>query len=326
MTLRLRSAFTCCAFAGLALASCGDESQDGVANASSFAEGCSQYVEALCGWMFQCGNFDKTLAYGSYANCKTAEYDRCIKLAELPGQGWRPADYSACANTYYTLSCEIPLDGTKVGDCRQKPGGLKVGQACAVSTQCESLYCTSEGAVAGSCGLCVARAAEGEPCLHDAMCDADQRCVVRDASSSLRICTVRQPLSASCDASHPCESLSSCVAGTCTRLAGVGENCAVSEAARQCDPYQGLYCNPMTERCELKTNANLGEACAMVDVAFKICVFGSSCIATVDSGGSICIKNAALGGGCDDVVGPGCAASQICLDGICKDRAYVDCR
>lgn len=305
---------------------CGNDSANWLPVASSFGEGCDQYAAAFCEWTFQCGNVDMALAYGNYDNCRSTQSASCAKLASLPGQGWAPADYSACANTFQTLGCEIPLDGSKIGDCRDKPGSLGLGEACVVSSQCQSLYCSNAGSSGAGCGVCAARAAEGDPCATTAMCDADQLCVPSSKDGSIDICVVRQPLGASCDANQPCESMSSCVSGVCRRYAAEGETCGTSDSARPCDPYRGTACNLVTRQCETKPLAQAGEACGDANGVPKICVFGTTCIGRDDSTEALCVRNATPGSACSLVVGPACQPPDVCRDGLCAEPNDSICR
>jgi hypothetical protein len=329
MAFQLRHGLMVCGAAlGIVAACGGSDGAKTVANASSFEQGCDQGAEALCSRMFDCMKALYTLSYGTVANCKATVATSCNRSYTAAGQGWQPADLSACANSYYSLSCGdiLSSDGSSIGDCREHPGAFVDGADCILSSQCQSLYCKNANATAGTCGTCVARVAEGAACDETSMCQAGQLCVQTAAGSATYSCAKRQPLGANCDTSHPCAQRTTCLNGTCSSLVGLGGACDATTGGGECDYYEALRCNSTTGRCEAMTNASLGESCGMFDGSYKTCAYGSSCLASSTGAASLCVAKAATGQACSDTVGPRCNDYDDCVNGICTAIDYTVCQ
>jgi hypothetical protein len=120
-----------------------------------------------------------------------------------------------------------------------------------------------------------------------------------------------------CDTGHPCRPDLGCKSGACTAPSPVGTAC---QASTECDNLHGVFCNPMTMKCENVTFAGPNAKCGFLNNAVVLCSGpGSLCKgASAPNYQGTCVPFATDGTACDATNGPLCDVGAVCASGICQ--------
>lgn len=230
---------------GSAGSSAGSGGLSGLNLGNSLTEACMAYALAVCTRQAQCHG-------GSSAHCLSVTLS-CPDLTASPGSTRTVEGLQACAKTYQTMPCE-QVDADELPAC-VTPGTVPLGNACAFSSQCQSLSCGGDEA----CGFCVPSAREGEPCssstglcLGNLACEGGKCTRPGDAPVGGDLKDVGE----TCASYTECKAGLRCTAGMCAEYPTLNESCAESRTCVK-DSYcelDGLIC---------KAYPTLGQACGV---------------------------------------------------------------
>jgi hypothetical protein len=97
----------------------------------------------------------------------------------------------------------------------------------------------------------------------------------------------------------------------------VGTAC---KASTECDQLHGVFCNPITMKCDNVAFAGPNATCGLVNNGFVLCTGpGSLCKgANAPTYQGTCVPYATDGTACDPTNGPLCDVGAVCASGTCK--------
>jgi hypothetical protein len=312
-------------------------------------DACVRYVDA------ECNRFDRECVGGSAVDNPCA-YRRefCPDVYFAEGSLQTVDDLVACAETWAGHPCELARKGIRP-ECLT-PGSLPVGTPCAVSSQCESLYCAytenpgcrrckQRALRDGACnamtdcpllqtcrdGTCVTLIADrgvplDAPCSEQLlMCGIGLACLA-DAASGQTHCRPLPTVGESCMNALPCAA-GVCDAGTCVALPNAGQPCH-----RWLDDYfvcaEGLYCDERGAAPTCTARKAAGESCSPTDFELKgaqlvqiECAAGLFCdCANMAGCVGTCRAKRWAGEDCAQA-NTACATGTTCEAGICRGVA-----
>lgn len=311
-------------------------------------EACNAYAIVSCSRDARCRE-------KSSPSCVAVAAAYCSRFLDLPDSGFTANYIRACTSALEKSDCE---DFPRT--CDEPKGTAPPGSTCIAGIQCTSGKCVKEET--GSCGVCLAVPAVGQPC--NGICEEDAYCKDTD-QSNLGICTAYQygALGSSCDpkeyklcasglscidevcavtppppgVGYPCNSScdnSACIDSVCVAYAGEGEECEY-KTINPCDYRKGLLCKTVPGEkigvCTGPTFANIGEPCGQIDGEYVKCV-GGACTITAGNSTGTCTPQIPYGGACTEG-GAGGEASQpsgceeglFCIDGKCDIEPFPVC-
>jgi hypothetical protein len=234
----------------------------------------STWAKVFCERLFECAPGEKERRFrGTDAeSCTRIQIDSMTRALNAPGAPKTLSKLQKCADELRPLSCQnvmdvlITYDFVPAPDCMTlDPGDLPVGAACVYGSQCAGGKCSPAD---GTCGRCVAVAADGEPC------------------------TVTTFAPDICDSAHG----SVCVRGQCKKAPRIGEPCVETCAGystchavmHSCVPLQqtrGAVCEPSSGDCDTVGRSlvcsNTTSSCERMEIVKE----GDICGLGVPSGG-----------------------------------------
>lgn len=236
------------------------------------AEYCAHAADVFCPFYLRCGRIAEDTPEGcrsTFVESCQAKYQPIYVALEQAGLlRLSIAGLSACANYLADVECDHQLLDLE-GPCREIWSGQSAaGAACGISV--ESFVC--DGATTcvldlSFCGSCEAAAPTGGACSTEVHCRFPDLCVSEqcvgpaypgDACSDTQrcnagascdndVCVARQFVGpgATCDSARRCVYRASCVGGSCSRDALLGEACSASvrcasghcAASGRCEPF-----------------------------------------------------------------------------------------
>jgi hypothetical protein len=246
---------------------------------------CASAAARVCQKMFDCVPLYGEVAWGDVATCTERVRLSCRFDALAPGSGFTRETVASCVSALDTTSCP-DFFARKIDACWPK-GGRPDGDRCGSHKQCQSGYCELHG----ECGYCAPRGGPGAAC-NDGMpegCQAGLLCVGV-------ACVLPRQLDEACDTQQPCDLRLYCKDGKCRPTADERQDCAGSSS---CDYWKGLFCNPVTGKCQAFTRARDGQPCGVVAGGYAICVPGNNnCKAMNQMGTGTCVERAHDGEQC----------------------------
>jgi len=276
---------------------------------------CDQVAKTFCGAINKCVSLFVKQAWGDVATCETRVKLSCTDEVAAPDSGYSPSAVAGCIAAVQGASCTALLDNTVVG-C-QLPGTRADGLACGFGSQCKSGFCRK----AGTCGVCGARPAAGDACNENGDCVTGLVC---NGDNGKKRCVAPVAAGQTCSATQPCVSGQSCKVGTCTALAGAGQQCW---GEGSCDIAQSLFCNTGPKLCQIAKMAAPGEACGFVDGNLYLCTAGGECRGTsVLNPRGVCSSTAADGVACGGAQALSCFGPATCEQGSCKLPNAAACK
>ena len=284
-----------------------DSGGDGGSDVSA-DQAATNAATAYCTRANACAPAYVTLGYGDVTTCTQGLKTSLLSGFSAPGTSSTPAQIEACAQVLPQASCADLLARKMPPACMPVAGKLANGAACGDDSQCVGTRCkVAKDAV---CGTCTAPAAAGAACGVDGDCQPDMKCLNL-------VCTQYGDAGATCSATQPCRPDLGCLAGKCATQNGAGATCTTSD---QCDQLHGVFCGPLTKKCENIAFAVAAGACGLVNNQLTVCKGpGSFC-----SGSSqppykgTCLAVAQDGASCDSDAGPLCNAVAVCVAGTCQ--------
>ncbi len=285
---------------------CADSAPDEDANTAA----CNALGAAWCKAMATCAPYLVNSQYGDLANCGKRQAAVCMARVTAPDTGLTLASVNSCAAAIPgSLECEFYTIIDAVTACQPKAGKRKNAQPCGDHSQCQGGLCG--GLDAGMCGQCQSRIKVGQACAVTAECEFGLSCV---ATQTVKVCTQRVPVGGTCDKTHVCLAPAVCIAGTCVAPAGLGKACDTT--AKNCDAGAGHYCHDQKAVCAAYTVAKEGEPCGYFDGDRTACAYGLTC-KLAGGGKGTCEKLADDGGGCSVGQAVACRAGLVCNAGVC---------
>jgi len=274
---------------------------------------CTGYAAVTCEELGRCAQAVLVGTYGDLAGCRERSKVGCLRNWNAPGSRWTPSYLEACTRALAGLSC----DADSPPACTHPPGTFAEGAPCALSAQCQGLYCKKP--TLGLCGTCTTRGVEGGSCERSFDCRSGSWC-------KNKVCTTMRKLDEPCDATQRCATGLACIgeasgSGVCAKHRGLGE---------PCDP-QGLECDFLSESLECRAPAGSttgicqraelaqpGQPCGAVEGTISgrqvTCVAFARCSSELPPG--VCVAPAADGAPCGGATG--CLAGALCVAGTCR--------
>jgi hypothetical protein len=294
-----------------------DGGADGAGNTVTVTadQAATDAANAYCNRAQACAPAYVTDSMGDVATCAAR-----LKLVLLPvfgsaGTSSTPAQTEACAQAIPQMTCSDLLGRKNPDVCKTLPGALADGAACSADSQCAGTRC--KVAANAVCGTCTEPAAAGGVCGVDDDCQPGMTCV--NAA-----CAAYGGENASCDTAHPCRPDLGCKSGACTTPSPAGAAC---QASGECDGLHGVFCNPVSMKCENVSFVGPNAKCGLVSDALVLCTGpGSLCYgATAPSYQGACVAYANDGAACDVNNGPLCNAGAVCAGGACQIPDPASC-
>jgi hypothetical protein len=276
---------------------------------------CAARAQAYCDKLVSCFGVVVASVYGDVTRCAERVSLACVPTILANGSQTTADDVRACAAAIPGAACDAMFEtNAPPAACRPKPGTLTAarGATCAFDAQCAGARCP-EGP--GGCGVCSARSAEGGDCRITHDCDYGLLC----AKSGK--CRAPGAVSSTCGDDAPCAPPAGCLQGSCIAAVERGEICDAQ--VDLCDPYRGLYCDPIARRCAPVPVVSPGHDCSST-MTPTICAASSSC--TRVNGSDVCVLAATDGAACDGARGPLCTPPAICNQGRCVVLDESSCR
>jgi hypothetical protein len=318
VTSPLRSALLLATLACAPLPACGgsssaftsgDDGGGGEGGGGVSAEQAANDVaSAYCARAEACAPAYLTYEFGDASTCKTRFAAALATEFGANGTSLTTALAEGCAQAIPNETCSDLLGRNTPQACQAVPGMLADGSPCASDWQCHGARCkVAPNAVCGTCG---SLAAAGAACGVDDDCQLGMKCL--NAA-----CVAYGGSNASCDAKHPCRGDLGCKGGVCTTPSQAGTACASSD---ECDNAHGIFCNPVTMKCEQVSFAAPNAACGLVNSQLVLCTGpGPYCAgatqATMYKGS--CLPYAQDDAACDPDAGPLCNVESACVGGTC---------
>ncbi len=313
-TILVAAAFGIFGPLALSLPGCGDSVNSGSGGSGGSGEvtldaACKSLTAAICGRIDTCYPFLLELGYGDVATCEARVAPQCLATPDLAGAKVGPAEIQACAGSYASQTCADWLGGVVPDGC-DIAGDKADGATCAAGSQCKSGTC--KNGPEGTCGACITPLAAGAAC--DAATDVCEAGLFCDTSSK---CAAKAASGAPCaPPDKPCESDLSCNNDVCGPPLAEGANCA---GGQTCDFGVGLFCSPLTDKCEKVVLVDLGAKCGFDQASGEI----RACKADLECDGqqSVCIAKLKEGDACtiDPESGASrCASGFQCIAGKCS--------
>ncbi|APR76154.1 Thiamin-phosphate pyrophosphorylase [Minicystis rosea] len=327
MFSRLRTPFLCLILSAFTVApACGGTgSEGGSTGASSSGSGgtggddmmpidldCIGPASTICYSLAGC---TKKIIDGSFRDveaCKARLQQLCTRALRAPETSFSTEIMNACADDFNGASCYDVMEHLPPSWCRPGGGGLADGAPCGNDWSCQSGYCR----ITGACGVCAARATEGGSCVVSEDCDYGLTCVPSGT------CTFFRHSGETCDDDAPCGMNLVCnrpdvgQPGQCMVIAWTPQCLPHAPGEDGCGAYQGMWCNPATNKCEEVAYADFGQSCGERPQGFLACDRG---VCSGPAGAQTCGAPAADGAPCstDSSLAP-CDLGARCLDGVCR--------
>jgi hypothetical protein len=265
-------------------------------------------ANAYCNRAQACAPTYVTAGFGDVATCASRLKSTLLPAFGATGTSSTPDQTEACAQAIPQATCSDLLSRRMPDACKTLPGKLADGAACAFDGQCQGTRC--KVAANAACGTCTEPAAAGAACGVDSDCQQGMLCVSG-------ACATYGDENALCDASHPCRPDLGCKSGSCTAPSPVGTAC---QASAECDELHGVFCNPMTMKCDNVSFAAANATCGFVNNGFVLCSGpGSLCNgAAPPTYQGTCVPYATDGTACDTTKGPLCDVGAVCANGTCQ--------
>jgi hypothetical protein len=320
------------------LAGCGKVSPNVSADGGLTADqACTALAQAECDKRDSCSKGTNIIhAFGEKGVCLNRLKLQCTGALTAPGTGNSPANASACAAAFATLSCNDFFDSKLPAPC-MPTGSLADGQPCVFNGQCTSGFC---GGIRNAlCGACAPAPQPGDSCASSA-CGHGQTCV-----NTTMTCQNLGLLNSPCGPGAPCGNGMSCVNGSTAGGAGPTCELAIGQVGAACggatmptcDGTLGLTCNGTAGARTCLANMYVGDgaACGTAEIGIAVqCQAGSCYTASGAAGPSdmgICKADAADGGNCDTLLGPDCVRPARCVvtgsgtSGVCTLPTGASC-
>ena len=216
---------------------------------SSIEEACARWAKADCIVRQRCTSYSFEVSYGSMETCLLLLQRSCRLSLLTPGVGETAENRQSCGAVLEQQSCPDRVAGYVATGCQVVPGKLANERPCRTSSQCQGGACVFPQTTPSSpCGLCQSRSTAGGPC-NPGVCQPGLVCVFQSTLTQ-GTCFEAKRLGEPCAARDICDN-GNCVAGICSpRTAGmVGLDCSMSSGV--CSFSTGLYCNRLTNKCEM---------------------------------------------------------------------------
>jgi hypothetical protein len=297
--------------AGAGTGGTGADAGPAPASSMSTAEACITYERAVAMRKAECNqSTPDPVGAGVYL---------CPDLLFSDGSTRTVAGLLACIGDWRAFPCDKIIAGY-VPDC-VTPGTRMVGQTCALSAQCESLYCIALQGQNG-CGVCAPTAAEGGAC-NTMMADyckpglscTSGKCVAPDLS----MVSVTPPAPRK-QTGEPCKVFDDCIeADYCDGTPGMEVCTPFPKAGEPCTPA-GSYCAP-DAFCEATTNKCMalptaGQPCGLLRGDPYFCDPKLYCDKR-GPGTASCVSLVDIGATCG-ADGTACYPGSECKSGTCK--------
>lgn len=285
MQVRVRRALVITAVL-VALTSCSGSDKDAPPPPSAaLVAACDGMAEALCGRAATCAPFLFQGAYGDAQSCLSFGRSFCSQWLPLPGVTRDVSVLKRCADAWVTADCDR-FPSLPPAECDLR-GSLGDGDGCSDGGQCASGFCTAGG---DACGMCAARATEGQGCVSEDHCDRGLTCLggyCFRAGAQGADCAI-MGYDACLPALH-------CVKHSCGVPLAEGAACEVAGDPKECDVRKGHLC--VKGKCTATVLPLVGAPCND-----ELCAFGAYC------DGKVCQRAKA--------VGAACSGSQECQLGL----------
>jgi hypothetical protein len=296
------------AFAFVLITACsGSSSVDG----PTIDQACTDAANAVCQRYQGCSAALISFAYGDIASCQTRAALQCKTRLASPDQGNSPSNIEGCVAKVPQISCQNLYSGDVPSECLPPAGARAAGAACGDDAQCQSAFCAVD--TDRVCGTCQTAPAAGAPC-------AGGRCGPGFVCNTQTKCVRPGAVSSACDGASPCTFGLACFKGKCVAAPGDGAPCDPLGATNPtCDFTQALYCDVSSHACRQAPFGKAGDACGLVDNAYRACIGTTYCNATTALGKGTCQPKAADGAACSTDVSAGapCLAPAVCNGGTC---------
>lgn len=278
------------------------------------AEACTAMARAVCAKLLDCSPILKDSQYADNAACIAREELRCAPILHAEGSKTTPADIKACADGYFTISCDDILSDHLSEPCRPTPGTLANGSPCGLDTQCASTKCVTNGE---PCGVCA------EPIAARGACTTNEECA-RGLTCANNVCTALGARGAACNPASCLPSLV-CVNNVCEKPVLVGKPCNGMGAADNCAQLLNYICGASNQCEQIKVATSAGSPCGWVDQDFVFCQAKGHCRMAPMMTSGTCIAAAEDGAACDDAQGPECLPGALCINGVCTLNDATTC-
>ena len=298
-----------------ALVACSSsDDEDAAATSASF----QALAEAQCQLSARCSPLNLKIQFGDVARCTNVLSTALGAQTNLGGLLVTQGQVDGCKASLASRACNETTDNAA---CAFK-GMLADGVACGVNAQCASgscFYAATNGVVA-DCGICTARAVEGQSCAASA-CAGGLNC---KKSSK---CVVPAAVNGACTDSFDCAGVLECVEAKC--VAPLPKGAACTETSAPCDGSQGLICvsqNATTNTCIEIGVAQVGETCGFIEAenTVKACQ-RSSCATAGNANSGTCVAFKPAGAACSPQDVP-CDSGLECRSGTCKQPDASVCK
>jgi hypothetical protein len=281
----------------------GDAPADtGSSGSPSVDAACVPFASAYCGYLSRCAPLLLSFVAADEAGCETRIGLACTLSIRSPGAARVPA---SCTDAIAAAPCDANISA--LAPSCDLTGALPPSTPCEFDNQCTTGSCWKSGPDTVKCGVCKARATEGQPCTA-AKCAYGLACVAGT-------CIAPKPKDAACNAGE-CAPPNKCIAGACKPPVAAGVACTPQQGGDDpCDGLRGYFCGLVgaATRCKAVVYADPGAACGVVGTDFVTCKGGLSCVGQPGK----CIPNAADGATCDLAAGPKCSAPAECTASRC---------
>jgi hypothetical protein len=264
-------------------------------------EACADYADAVCRTLHNCsvGEFDAR--WGDDGACRDGETRACKRRLTARGTHETADTISTCAKALAPRSCR---DNWPTA-CLLPPGDLLGGDACFLSSQCQTGWCKREGGpdVCGTCAVFLTGCSTDRDCASPLKC-VSGKCEFPPLVEEGQTCGEMTP---------PCRYGLECAMpagnfGTCRATGVQGGPCSPGSPG-SCDPIQRFACDLRTATCQPFTPRPApGEPCFRVandPNLLGYCNGNASC-----SDGTKCKQLAREGEPCADV---GCLPPSLCV-------------
>lgn len=301
---------------------------DGGVDPQALADACDRLANAYCAKVESCAPFFRNWIYGDAATCIQRYKLGCAADGTASGTTFSPDSIKSCATTVTSLNCGDLYTKNANDACVGAAGPRAANSACGVDGQCQTSYCRIDPNQ--QCGSCQAKGGANGSCSQLKDCDVGLTCESNK-------CVPMGGTSTACGPGKPCKPDLACVSSACQKPLGTGATCTaditglqpdkiVAEITRECDVLHGLYCNPVSKKCEDIKLASAGADCGLVkNTGLVFCTKSGKCVRS-GVGGSKCIDPLADGATCTTAADdPTCLSPAICFGAVCKIPDRTQC-
>jgi hypothetical protein len=294
---------------------------DAVISVAEAQQLCARHVEVSCALEGRCSRGTLSWIWGDVERCKQRTALKCVSTLTAPGSSWTAAQQERCTQALSQVDCGAAYPA----ECQSMPGALPEGSPCAISAQCQNLYCRIE--YGQLCGACTPKGGPGAACRSLVDCQSGSWCIGK-------LCSPARKLGEPCDPTHRCVSSLVCLgeatgSGVCSAARALGEPC--DPRGFECAGTPDfLYCKvpagSAMGTCQPEPLPGPGEPCGWFGEGLSghLVACAANGLCSSDSTQGTCVAPGADGAPCGGTTA--CLDGARCFQGVCRLVDPAACR